>query len=288
MKLILGTANLNYKYGINKKEISFNEMNKILQFKNNNLKYIDTSVMYKNDKILSRFNLSNYNIISKIPSFEKKKSNSIKNEIIKCVSSSAKKLRIKNFYAILLHRPNDLLGKKCSKIYEGLLEIKKLKLTKKIGISGYYQEDLDLFNDYKLDIVQFPFNIFDQRLLKKKNIELVKKKKIELHARSIFLQGVLINKVINSKNKFFSKKMNKKISNLQLFSKKNNLNPIDLSINFTKSQKIFKHCVVGVDNFKHYKELCSYFKKKYTKKINYDNFSITDNKIILPSLWPKK
>ena len=57
------------------------------------------------------------------------------------------------------------------------------------------------------DIVQFPMNVFDQRLLDKRIGNLIKKKKIEVHIRSIFLQGLLTlrNKKINLLNKNIKK-----------------------------------------------------------------------------------
>ena len=73
------------------------------------------------------------------------------------------------------------------------MKIKKIGLVKKIGFSVYKSLDLKKFIKlYNFDIIQFPFNVFDQRILQKKIQYMLKSKKIELHIRSIFLQGLLL------------------------------------------------------------------------------------------------
>ena len=53
------------------------------------------------------------------------------------------------------------------------------------------------------DIVQFPLNVFDQSFNDKSYLKSLKQKKIELHARSIFLQGTLLKNMNN--HKYFKK-----------------------------------------------------------------------------------
>ena len=71
-------------------------------------------------------------------------------------------------------------------------EIKKHKLTKKIGVSLYNPEYLEkIKKEYNLDIVQAPINIVDRRFLSANVKKIIKKKNLLLQARSIFLQGTL-------------------------------------------------------------------------------------------------
>ena len=73
-------------------------------------------------------------------------------------------------------------------IYDYLLTLKKLV---KIGVSVYDKKDINkILLKYKFDIIQLPCNIFDQRLIFDGTLDKLKKN-IELHARSIFLQGVI-------------------------------------------------------------------------------------------------
>ena len=65
--LVLGTAQLDQNYSLSKKVLSIHSFNKILQLakKNKNF-FIDTALGYKNsEKVLSKFNLNKFKIITK-------------------------------------------------------------------------------------------------------------------------------------------------------------------------------------------------------------------------------
>ena len=54
--------------------------------------------------------------------------------------------------------------------------------------------------NYNFNILQVPINIFNHEFINKKFIKLIKLKKIELHVRSIFLQGIIfLNKILIKK-----------------------------------------------------------------------------------------
>ena len=60
------------------------------------------------------------------------------------------------------------------------------------GFSIYNSSELKYLNKIKnFDIIQLPGNIFDQSLLKNTNLKLLKKKGVEIHVRSVFLQGLI-------------------------------------------------------------------------------------------------
>ena len=68
-KLIIGSANLEQKYGINNNEIKIKEFEKIVNFllKKKESVYLDTSSEYKNaEKIIGDLNIKKLNIITKI------------------------------------------------------------------------------------------------------------------------------------------------------------------------------------------------------------------------------
>ena len=63
---------------------------------------------------------------------------------------------------------------------------------KNIGVSLYNPKDLFKVIKVRIpDAIQVPINIFDKRFLDKKVIDCLKKNNIKMHARSIFLQGLL-------------------------------------------------------------------------------------------------
>ena len=70
-----------------------------------------------------------------------------------------------------------ILKKEGDKIYQALIYLKKKKLFNKFGYSIYDFNNIDLIcKKFLPDIIQCPFNIFDRRLLKKKNLSKLKRK----------------------------------------------------------------------------------------------------------------
>ena len=122
------------------------------------------------------------------------------------------------------------------------------------------------------------YNIFDQRLDNKKILRNLKKRKIEIHARSIFLQGTLLSKKYNNlKNNL----LRKKLIDWNKWLKVKKLQPIDVCVSNAILNRKINKIVVGFDNYLQFKR---YLKIKIRK--NDISFFNTDNKkIINPSLW---
>ena len=226
MNLVLGGAQIGNKYGLfnnnnfSKKE--FYEFEKLIL--SSNIKYIDTAQSYgRSEKIIGNSRIRNLNIITKI-NFSLHWKKKLENKILSQVLKSLKNLNKKNIYAILIHDCKNLHNKNGKILIKVLTSLKKKGIIKKIGVSIYSPSDLEkIWKFWKPDIIQVPFNVFDQRILKNGWIKKIKKNSIKLFVRSCFLQGILINDdnnkiVISSKsekalNKFFDwcdkKKINK-------------------------------------------------------------------------------
>ena len=70
---------------------------------------------------------------------------------------------------------------------------KNKKLINKIGVSVYDVDELEeIIDTHQIDIVQLPSNIFDQRFMKSGILARLKSLEVEIHARSTFLQGLLL------------------------------------------------------------------------------------------------
>ena len=192
-KIILGTAHFDKKYGLIKKKFKLSEYFKILnRFKKKKIKIIfDTSLGYKESfKILKKFKNYDFNINHKIMINEK--DIEFKKKIISEINTVKKTLKIKKINSILLHDEKIINTKTFKKVYNFLIELKKKNYCKFFGYSIYdfptYKKNI---YKYKPDILQIPFNVVDDRI-NLKDFNLLKKKKILVQARSIFLQGLLL------------------------------------------------------------------------------------------------
>ena len=78
------------------------------------------------------------------------------------------KLKTNKLYGLLFRSPSWIIIREPYFFFwNEAKKLKEKKLVKKIGITIYNPEELDMvYEKLKPDIVQFPYNIFDQRLKK--------------------------------------------------------------------------------------------------------------------------
>ena len=282
MKLAVGTVKFGTNYGlINKKKIYLNEIKKISRFINskiNNINLIDTAFSYgKSHKIIGRTKLNKLKIVTKIRFLSKNKINYFN----KNIDNLLKDLRVNKIYGLLFHGVKDAINKSYLKL---LLDLKKKKIIKKIGVSIYSPNDLKIILKlWKPDIVQVPFNIFDQRLVKSGYLDLLKKLKVEIHIRSCFLQGLLVNYDRNKKKFKKFQKWNDLLESWSGWCRNNNISKIEACLQFIKNYKKIDYLVVGFDNLKQLKEIIYTLGKKEIKITN--KFYSSDLKLIDPRKW---
>ena len=103
------------------------------------------------------------------------------------------KLQRKSVYGLLVHHADDLLGTYGAALWRVLEKLKAEGSVQKIGCSLYKPEQFfALQKRYALDLIQVPFNIYDQRYVVSGMADVAKAKGVEVHARSAFLQGILL------------------------------------------------------------------------------------------------
>ena len=285
-KFSLGTANFAKAYGIkNGNGLSSSKINKIFNIlKKNKLRNIDTAFSYREvEKKLGYQNLKNFFIYSKIPRVPEKCKN-IEEWLDGVIKKSLSDLRLKTFEGIYLHHPEDLLKKNGDILYKNLLNLKESGVVKKIGVSIYSYLTLDkVLNKYRFDVVQLPFNIFDRRLLTNKYFQKIKNKKIEIHTRSIFLQGLLL-KDYKKIPKYF-KKWKRIFLSWERWCEKKNISKLQSCLNFISSYKKIDKVIIGVADEKQLIQILKCIKKvskNYPKKI-----FLNDIKLIDPRKWKK-
>jgi len=279
-KIILGSAQFGNKYGItNLKKTKISEIRKIILYsKTKGIKFIDTAQDYgKSEKILGKMNIKNFKIITKIK-FDKKKQN-----IEKLIFNSKKNLKKNKIYGVLFHSSKSLLGKYGIQLFDEIIKLKKRKLINKIGISIYSPNEFFELKKkgFKFDIIQIPLSIFDKRFLKNDVLRKIKKTGSEIHARSIFLQGLLLQENKDIPSQF--KKWEKSWNNWNYFILKNKFKKTNVCINFVLQNKYINKIIIGFSSLKDIKEIFRNFKKINIKKLN-KNFT-DDIRLIDPRLW---
>jgi len=195
-KLAIGTAQFGMPYGItNKKgQVEPAEAKKILDFaKENGIDTLDTAAGYGNsEQLLGESGVSGWQIVTKIGKMDPSCPD-IGRWVRESIEASLRRLNVSSLYGVLFHVPAQLEENFGPALYQALVELKAENIVSKIGISIYSPEELDtLLEKYSFDIVQAPFNVFDRRLEESGWLQRLAERGIEVHIRSVFLQGLLL------------------------------------------------------------------------------------------------
>lgn len=195
-RLALGTAQFGMPYGIanQRGQVSGREVGEILgQARKAGLDTLDTAIMYGNsEQALGDAGLAAWRVISKLPAFPEDCPN-LTTWARAAVSGSLRRLGIAQLGGLLLHRRQQMLGPRGDELFAALRQLQQDGLIQKVGISIYGPEELEaLMAKFAIDLVQAPFNLLDRRLADSGWLARLSQQGIEVHARSIFLQGLLL------------------------------------------------------------------------------------------------
>jgi len=285
-KIGLGTVQWGQEYGISNKEgqTSPSEVEKILTVARlNNIKILDTAHDYgQSELILGKNDLKEFNLITKTRNFNENQISQIhQKRLISNFKDSINKLVLKNVYGLLIHDVNDLFKPGGENLIKGLNFLKENGFVKKIGISIYDSNQIKLaMKLFKPDIIQIPINIFDQRLIKDGTLKMLADLNIEVHARSIFLQGLFFINEKNLPNYFLPWK--NKIRDWHHYCNQIEATPLEAALSFILSLPEIKRCIVGVNNSLQLLEVLEASKKSiFLQK----DFSSLDENLINPKNW---
>jgi aryl-alcohol dehydrogenase-like predicted oxidoreductase len=198
-KIIIGSAQFGSRYGITNEagEIAQEEIETILRLgRTAGVSMLDTAISYGNaEERIGISNSAGYEIITKLPSIPKEQIDVFK-WIYDEVNNSLRRLKRKSIYGLLLHNPMDVLGSSGDVVIRALNLLKEDGLIERYGISIYSPLEIEaLFSGqpkFIPDIVQSPLNIFDRSIETSGWLDNFNAMSIEVHARSIYLQGLLL------------------------------------------------------------------------------------------------
>ncbi len=197
-KISLGTVQFGVDYGINSTsgQVKSSEVINILNYAQQcGINLLDTAPAYGNsEKALGDANIKGFNIVTKTRHFSQTViTNKEMDKLSGDLDQSLQTLKQKSLYGLLVHNADDLFKIGADKIINQLQAFKQQGLISNIGVSIYTGDQLQKIIDrFDIDLVQLPFNILDKRLLDSGVLDKIHNRGIEVHARSVFLQGLLL------------------------------------------------------------------------------------------------
>ena len=250
-KLALGTVQFGTDYGINSGvKVQPDEVSRIINYsRNNGINLLDTAQLYgSSEKVLGDSNTQDFNVVTKTRGFDKEDINeSIANFVISDLNQSLRLLKRNSIYALLVHHGEDLLRPGGELIFNKLQILKNKGLVSKIGVSAYIDNQLiNIIDSFDIDIIQLPMNILDRRLIDNGLLNKIYSKGIEIHTRSIFLQGLLLMDPKKRPKMFDKWSRLWKIWDEWLFD--NKLSALEATLRYMISLPEISRVLVGVDN----------------------------------------
>lgn len=203
-RIVLGGAQLGLPYGIlnGGETLSREEVARILDTAvDHGIDSIDTAIAYgQSESIIGETSQNRFKIISKLPPLPVDISN-VSEWVHSQVQGSLSRLKCTSLDALLLHRPQDLTGAQGAELYAAIGSLMAEKMIDRFGVSIYSPDDLEgIIGTFDIHVVQAPLNVFDRRILGV--TDQLSALNIEVHARSVFLQGVLIANPKNRPQRF--------------------------------------------------------------------------------------
>lgn len=289
MKIGLGTVQFGIDYGISNQDgkTSLDEIEKILNVAmHNGISVIDTAAMYGTSEEALGKTLSEshrFKIVTKTPRFT---SSAITSDDVQRLedsfSQSLHKMKRASSYGLLIHNADDLLSENGHLLFAKMSELKQKSLVEKIGVSVYTALQIDeILEKFQMDIVQLPINVFDQRLLVSGHLSKLKKRGVEIHARSAFLQGLLLMSP-ETLPPFFDS-VREHLKNYHRVIHRHGLTPVRAALGFLINIPDINFIICGVNNHTQLKEICA--EAVPVESMDFSSFSLSDEFILNPSNW---
>ncbi len=248
-KIILGTVQLGLDYGINNhsgkpsKQRAFQILENAHNF---GITKLDTAESYGNSEyIIGDFHKENPNKIFDVITKLAANSDLAPKNFMRHIAESCNRLYVDRLYGYMFHNYKSFKDKEG--LYEQLLLAKDKGLIKKAGISLYNNEELeDVLEHYNnFDLIQIPFNLLDNASKRQNVLEKAKEKNVEVHTRSVFLQGVFFKKIKSLPKKL--EPLGTYLITLENIMLENDIDTQALALNYVLQKNYIDNVLIGVE-----------------------------------------
>ncbi len=284
-RIALGTVQFGLGYGVanQKGQVELDEIREILDMsRTEGLDTIDTAIGYgESEAQLGRAGVSQWDVITKLPALPDS-CKDIEAWVCENVTQSLNRLCKERLEGLLLHRPADLMTANGDLLYNALEKLKDSDLVQKIGISIYSPDELDcIAPKYQLDVVQAPFSILDRRLKESGWLARLSKRNVEVHVRSVFLQGLLLMTPADRPSKF--DRWKSLWDSWDAWLELTGLSALQACLGYVLSEREIDRVVIGVDGLDHLKE--NLLQAKGDVPVIPDQLCSNDIDLINPARW---
>jgi D-threo-aldose 1-dehydrogenase len=184
---------------------------------------------------------------------------------------------------LLVHSASDLASSDGPDLWNALERLRDQGLFRRIGISAYYTDDpRALAHRFRPSVMQLPVSLLDQRCIADGTLLELKRLGIEVHARSIFLQGLLLMAPQDVPAKF--DRAAPALSRIRARIAEAGSSPLQAAIRFILDRPEIDVALVGVTRKSELNEVVS-AAMSASPMLNWGACALEDPFVLTPSLW---
>lgn len=276
MKLGLGTVQFGQVYGVSNTRglVSPIEAAAILaRAAKAGIGVLDTAANYgESESVLAAMDTAPFRIVTKTAG--------MKNGVEAVVAGARHSAEALKADTLLVHAAADLDD---ATLWPALQRLKAEGVFRKIGISTYFSDDpVTLAQRFRPDVMQLPFSLLDQRLLKDGSLAQLKNSGVEIHARSLFLQGLMLMPPGDLPPHL--RDAGPHLTSLRTRLAKAGSTPLAAALGFALSRPEIDIALVGVTARDELDEIVSAAALPLPS-IDWSACALDDERILTPSLW---
>ena len=273
-KLGLGTVQFGQVYGVSntRGQVPAEEAAAILaRAAQAGVRVLDTAANYGTaEAVLAGQDTTPFRIVTKTMS--------AKNGVEVVVARARQSAQTLRADTLLVHAAADLQD---TALWPALQALKAEGVFRHIGISVYVSDDpLALAKTFQPDVMQLPFSMLDQRLLKSGALTRLKDYGVEIHARSIFLQGLLFLGTLPETLRHAALELAVARATIAASC----ATPLEAALGFVLSRPEIDVALVGVTSVTELNEILA-ASQKPLPALDWSALALNDETVLTPSLW---
>lgn len=286
-KLGLGTVQWGLPYGVSNREgaTSPDEVARILaSARARGVRTLDTAALYGDaETVLGRQDLAAFDIITKTPRFATGHiSSDHADALVETFHGSLQRLGVPRLYGLLLHHATDLAAPGGERLLSAMRMLKSAGLVERIGVSVYDSSQLEAVLDlFQPDLVQLPINVFDHRLLDDGSLARLQSLGVEVHARSAFLQGLLLMRA-DALPEYFAP-LRHLVERWHAACREQGMTPVQAALAFVRDLPGVSVCLVGVQDCAQFEQCANDFNGG--QSFDATGLVCNDPAFVNPALW---
>ena len=201
------------------------------------------------------------------------------------LARSLENLKQRKLHALLVHDADELLRPGGEALWRAMDDLRRQGLVEKTGASVYTAAQIDaLLEHFDPTLVQVPVSIADQRLVESGHLSKLKRRGVEIHARSVLLQGLLLMNPDDRPSYF--RQFDGELRNLSGFFSQHEMTPLEGALSFVSELEDVDAAVVGVTSRAQLEACLDAFNRPHPQRPDFSAAACHAESLLNPALWP--